>query len=104
MKTTITLLILACIASGCSYRAKNPSYQGKISRATRHMLSVDFVDLIVEPEDENQEDYVVLTKEEAELKNNPNTQKVKRKNKSKITYFVSKNEDGDWVYIPEGDL
>lgn len=104
MKTMMLAAMLTLALSACSYRAKNVSYQGKLSRATRHMLSVDFVDLIVEPDDENQEDYVVLTKEEAELRNHQNPSKVKRKKKSKITYFVTKNDDGEWVYVPEGNL
>lgn len=99
MRSIFLLAVLSLTLSSCSYRAKNADYQSGMRKATREMLSVDFVDLIVEQEDENKEDFVVFSKEEASLY--MDGAKVKTKKKSKKTYYVTKNESGDWVYIED---
>ncbi len=101
MRQTLFIALLAIGLTGCSYKARNSEYRSQLRRATRDMLSVDFVDLIVEQEDENKEDYVVFSKEEAEFCNdlaNPLPQKNKD---SKHTYHVIKNDSGEWVYIKD---
>lgn len=99
----LVLIVATLFFSSCAYHAKNPDYHAKMRRATRDMLSVDFVDLIVEQDDEFKEDYVVLSKNDALLLNEgiKNTDRAS-KNSSK-RYYVIKNDEGNLIYVKEGE-
>ncbi len=97
------ILLLTCILlplSACSQHARNSEYSGALRRATRGMLSVDFVDLIVEQEDEHKEDYVVFSKEEA-LLCEQEQRAVTTSTKKRKPFHVTKNESGEWIYIQD---
>lgn len=96
----LILIGAALLCGSCSYHARNSDYHGSLRRKTSKMLSVDFVDMIVEQEGEDIEDFVALSKEKARLceekKSGENFKRVKNKN-----YMVTKNDQGDWIYIQE---
>lgn len=93
-------LILSFFCMSCSFHARNKDYQGALRRSTKKMLSVDFVEMIVENEEELVEDFVVLSKEQARIYEERNIKQDKKRPRIQ-KYYMTKNESGEWIYIKE---